>query len=445
MQGVTIAIAGIVCFMVLSLKPAHALAAYIVSLLWYPTFLVVSIGTIDIPVNRFVVAVLFMRCLFTDEIRNLFKWSRLDTCVALGMLVFVGVPILGYLAETSSIIENRGGFLLDTWFAYIVTRFIITDREKLVSVIKVAAIVLIPLAFLGVIESVTHWMPFAPLRRYCPWFVERERVEELRFGLSRAVGPFGHAILFGCGFAIFIPLIYSLYNEKGKWHYGAYVISAIAFIGALSCMSSGGWVMAFMVIFALSLERHRIWVKRILIFLACACIFVGTASNRTFYHVFASWANPLGGAGWHRARLIDLSIEHFNEWCYAGYRGEDPGWGPELGMSFTDLTNEFILAGVNYGVLGIIVLCLIVTVAFKNILNTYKRSNDPYTKSVCWALGSLLFAMVITWMSVSFFGQLMTLTYFVFGIIGSCIYFTKNEKTKVVRYILIDNQKALAT
>ncbi|UCC99430.1 MAG: hypothetical protein JSW66_06010, partial [Phycisphaerales bacterium] len=101
-----------------------------------------------------------------------------------------------------------------------------------------------------------------------------------------------------------------------------------------------------------------------------------------------------------------------------------PGWGPELGMGITDVTNEFILAGVRYGILGIIALCMVLATAFRGLISTDKRLTDPYMRSMCWALGSLLFAIVVTWMSVSFFGQLMPLFYCLMGIIGSFISFS---------------------
>jgi len=142
-------------------------------------------------------------------------------------------------------------------------------------------------------------------------------------------------------------------------------------------------------------------------------------SNRTFYHVVASWANPLGGAGWHRAKLIDLAIEHFDEWWKVGYGDKDPGWGPALGMDHTDVTNEFVLNGIRYGILGIIVLLLVLAAAFRGIISTYERVPHKFDKSLCWAFGSMLFSVVVAWMSVSFFGQLITLFYSVLGMIGS--------------------------
>lgn len=431
MQSLTLTVAVIVSVLVIALRPKYALAAYITGLLWYPGFLAVSIGTIDILVGRFAVAVLLLRCLLDDRIRSKFTWCRLDTLVALGMIVFAGAYFVTRVQPMSSTIENRGGFLMDTWCSYLAARFIVTDRAKLISIIKCISIVLIPLAMLGVIESVTGWRPFFSLWRFSPWFREGGAfVQEGRFGFARAVGPFSHPILFGGGFAMFLPLIYYLRHERNNWRPFAYILSGVALIGALSSMSSGPWVMVILVIFCLAMERHKQWVKPMFIFFVLSCIFVGIASNRPFYHVIASYANLLGGAGWHRARLIDLAIEHFSEWWLVGYGDRDPGWGPQLGMAFTDVTNEFILAGVRYGILGVIALCVILAKAFRDIIFTYRKMIDPVMKSLCWAFGSLLFSVTVAWMSVSFFGQLLPLFYCALGMIGSLCHSSFNWQVR---------------
>lgn len=416
MSGLTLTVAIVASVLALTLRPAYVLAVYIIGLLWYPNYLVVSLGTVDISVGRVAVVVLLLRCLFDGQIRGKFTWIRLDTWVTLSMVVYVGVfcatrPLL-------NAVENRGGFLMDTWFAYMVARFIVSDRETLMSVIKCVGVALVPLAVLGVIESVTGWQPFIPLQRFCPW-VTVGRVLEQRWGLTRATGPFNHSILFGSAFAIFLPLVYYLRHNKNHWRLLAYILSAAALVGALSSMSAGPWVMTVVVIICLVMENRKKWVKPLLIFSAISCIGIGVISNRPFYHVMFSYAGLLGGAGWHRARLIDAAIQHFDEWWLIGYGTKDPGWGGYLGMAATDVTNEFILAGVRYGILGIIVLSGVLTTAFRGVLRMYRRTRDPELKSLCWALGTILVSVIVTWMSVSFFGQIMSLFYCALGIIGS--------------------------
>jgi hypothetical protein len=372
-----------------------------------------------------VVTVLLLRCLCDRELQKSFKWSKLDSMVAWSMAVYV--IMYCFAMPISQALENRGGFLLDTWFAYMVVRYIVTNRTRLTTVIKCAAVALVPLAVLGLIEAVTYWHPFAPLMRYCPWamFVGLDITQQLRFGFARAIGPFSHAILFGCTFAMFLPLIYCLRHEGRAWRTRAHILAGFAVVGTLSSMSSGPWVMLLALIFCLIAERYKRWVKSLFVFGIISCMLIGVVSNRPFYHVIATRiANPVGGAGWHRARLIDLAIERFDEWWLVGYGDQDPGWGPELGMGITDVTNEFILAGVRYGLLGVIALCMVLATAFRGLISADRRLTDPYMKSMCWALGSLLFAIVVTWMSVSFFGQLMPLFYCFLGIIGSFINFS---------------------
>lgn len=429
MQNITLTVAIVVCLLAIVLRPPYALAAYIIALLWYPNYLVVSIGTIDISVGRFVIGILALRCLCDIRARSRFTWSRLDTRVVLSMVVYVGTYCIN--EPLSSAVENRGGFLMDTLFAYIVCRFIVTDRKTLVTIVKCVAVALVPLAILGMIESTTGWQPFIPLMRYCPWYgdnVGQNQNLELRWGFARAAGPFNHSILFGCCFALFLSLIYYLRHEKNYWQILAYILSAMALIGSLCSMSMGPWVMVASVIFCLAVERHERWVKPLLIFFAFSCVFVEITSNRHFYHVFCSYVNLLGGSGYHRATLVDLAIKHFGEWWLFGYGDRDPGWGPYLGMTHTDLTNEFILAGVRYGALGIIVICGVLITAFRNLVCVYKKSVDPQLKSLCWALGSGLVGVIAAWMSVSFFGQLVPLFYCTLGIIGSLYYFVSNRE-----------------
>lgn len=444
MQNTVLAI-GIFCsILAVMLRPRHALVVYLTALLWFPEFLRFSIGTIDISVGRFVVVILLLRCLFNDSIRNKFKLIPLDKWVAVSMIVYVGVALV--VQPTMASLENRCGFLLDTGFAYLVARFIITDRQTLVSVIKCIAVVLVPLTILGCIETFTGWQPFMPLRRFIPWAQQDANAEfktAVRWGLVRAVGPFNHPILFGCGFAIFLPLIYYLRQEKRPWRILSYLFSATAIIGAFTSMSAGPWVMVAAAIFCLAMERHKTWAKPMILFFVITCVATELLSNRPFYHVFASYASTLGGTGWHRAKLIDVAIKHLNEWWLAGYGGKDPGWGPYFGMTWTDVTNEYIIAGVRYGMAGVISVCAILYAAFRGLINAHKKATLPALKSLYWALGSMLFSVAVTWMAAHFFGQLPSLFYSLLGVIGSCSLFPATKIVKCRKVLIDDSGKQI--
>ena len=418
METVTLFIAGVASFLVLSLSPATAFAAYLTALIIYPSFLVVRLGPLDISVGRIVVAVLLLRCLCSGGIRRKFAWCRLDSWILFGWILSFTIPMVSSVVPLMQKLEQQSGVMMDTFFAYFVARYCITSRAGMVTVIKWIGIVMVPLAFLGVIEATTGWQPFRVLVRFCPW-LEQIPTADMRHGFYRAVGPLVHPILFGTTFVLFLPMIYYLRNERGKWRPVGFFLSITASLGALTSMSAGPWMMLMTCIVCLILERFKKWTKPLVIFLVFAIIGVGIISNRPFYHVIATYANVLGGSGWHRAKLVDLAIEHFGEWWLAGYGGRPLGWGPSLGMGWTDITNEYIMFGVKYGMLGVIALVGVLVSSLLKVRRLHNTTNDPKLKSFYWALGSIVVALMITFNSCAFFGQAFTLFYCILGMIGS--------------------------
>lgn len=152
-------------------------------------------------------------------------------------------------------------------------------------------------------------------------------------------------------------------------------------------------------------------------------VFIQIFSNRNVYAVIFSYASRIGGTGYHRIALINFAIRDFGKWWLTGYGGVDPGWGYSIGMQYTDVTNEYIMAGVQYGMIGVIALCWMLYVSFSSIITAYRKEKDPYMKSIYWAIGSLLVAVSIVWTSAHFFGQLITIFYCYLGIVGSSVNF----------------------
>ncbi|MHC4560845.1 MAG: hypothetical protein ACYS80_26485 [Planctomycetota bacterium] len=440
MYSTTLAIAILGVVLVWMLRPPYALAAFVTTLVWYPHYLRISIGTIDLSVGRIVVAVLLLRCLCDERMRGKFVWSRFDTWVALSMAVFVGVYCLTY---PPGAIENRCGFLMDTWLTYIAVRLIVTDRATLISFIKVTSIVLVFLAILGMSECITNKHYFLALKRFRSWDAPiPDRMPKGRWGLGRANGPFSHSIMFGSCFAMFLPLIWALRHQRGYWGKLAYLLTGMVALGALSSMSSGPWVMLIAVIFCMVMEKYKHWVKLLLIGLIISCIVIGIISNRPFYHVLLSYANPVGGVWYQRAKLVDSAIEDFDRWWLAGYGGMDPGWGHRFYRS-TDGNNEFIVMGIRYGLLGVIVLCAVLITAFRGLLRAARQTADVKLKSLYWSLGCVLVGVIVVWQGASFFGQMPSLFYSILGIIGSSFAFAKSTQVNGNRLLGTNNSNPI--
>jgi len=417
MQGITLLVAGIASALVLYLRPAKAFAIYVAVLLFYPSFLAIQAGSLDISASRIVVAVLLMRCICNSKLMAKFKWCRLDSWIIFFAILSFAIPFIAWRQPVIHVFENRAGSLLDTFAAYFVGRLCLTDREAFVTAIRWIALILAPLAALGVIECCTGWQPYRQLAVYSPW----NAVVTLnpRSGFFRAIGPFSHSILFGAAFAMFMPLVYWLRHETGKWRKRAYILTVAIVLGAVSSMSSGPWMMIIFTIGFLAIERHKHIVKPMIIFVISSCFIVGIISNRPFYLVIVSKANPIGGSGWHRAKLIDLAIEDFDEWWLVGYGGRSPDWGKSLGMFRTDITNQYIMSGVHYGILGVVAICGVLATSMHRMIQLHRLTRDPVVKSLCWAMGCIIATLVISFNSMALFGQAITLFYCILGIIGS--------------------------
>lgn len=397
-------------------------------LIWYPGYLSVQIGTLDLMAARIVIPALLLRCLLDTKIRSRFTWSKLDTWVTISMVVYVGMYFL--TRPFSLALENRGGFILGTWFMYLITRMIITDKKSLVAFTKTTGILLVGLAILGVIESTTHHYFFQHLKRFRTWGEPVENpVVMPRWGLYRAIGPFSHSIMFGTCFTLFVPFVWMLRHEKYPWKQLGPPFTVVMMAGALSSMSSNAWMSAIFVILLLWLGRRTHLAKPLLKLLAAGCIAVEVLSNRRFYHVLLQYGNPISGTWWQRAKLMDIGIETIGEWWLAGYKGRDPGWGPRMGMGHTDMNNEFLLMGVKYGIWGVIVFCIVLGLALYMLVRFHRRTNDPTLKAWAWALGASLVSMIITFQAVSLFGQNISLFYLLLGSIGSLASFQTQPRT----------------
>jgi hypothetical protein len=145
--------------------------------------------------------------------------------------------------------------------------------------------------------------------------------------------------------------------------------------------------------------------------------------------VILSYINLGKGDWWQRARLIDAARDTFFQWWLTGYGGVDPGWGSKEGGyfwgSFTDMNNQFLLYGVEGGILAIVGLCGVLAVSFHGLCRADKQTYDAGMKSIYWSMGCSLVGVIAGWMGVSYFGQSNALFYSLLGVIGSSVVFIK--------------------
>ena len=117
---------------------------------------------------------------------------------------------------------------------------------------------------------------------------------------------------------------------------------------------------------ALGLWRFRMNMRTVRWVIVAGFLCLSLFMNAPIYYLFARVADSIGGHGWHRARLIEQFVNHFDDWWLAGTT-ETGDWMPTAlhrGEKLSaDLTNKFVAVGVEGGLLpfvlyiGAFVMC----------------------------------------------------------------------------------------
>jgi len=139
-----------------------------------------------------------------------------------------------------------------------------------------------------------------------------------------------------------------------------------------------------------------------------------------------------GGTGWHRSELIDTAIRHFNEWWLVGttytahwmsYTSFDP--------NMADITNQFILEGVNGGIwrMGAFIIIIVLCYSGLGKSNLILKDQPIDLRIFSWSLGAALFTHIMSFLSVSYFDQIIVFWYLLLAMI-SILSSTINIPTK---------------
>jgi hypothetical protein len=117
--------------------------------------------------------------------------------------------------------------------------------------------------------------------------------------------------------------------------------------------------------------------------------------------------------GWHRSFVIDQSLHHFGEWWLAGVKSTE-SWDVE------DITNEFVMTGIEGGVFTLICFNLMIWYAF---VAAGKRTKavfrDRVPSWIAWGLACSLFVHFSNFIGLCYFGQARMEWYLCLALIAS--------------------------
>lgn len=367
----------------------------------------------------------------------LFAWARLflrwewrpiqiNTLDKIFIACQISSVITNFLLwQTADALKGTLGGAYNVLGMYFFFRVLLRDKDDVVHALKLASVLILPLAGAMLLEHRTGRNPFA-LFGGVPEFTI------IRDGNLRCEGPFAHPILAGTFGATLMPLFVGLWQYLGrKRMYVSLGIIATAVIMFTS--SSSGPLLTFLLgAFALALWPLRTKMRPVRWAIVAGLAFLQLVMKAPVWYVLAKVDIVNGSTGYHRALLIDRALANFSDWWLVGTKSTE-AWS-NANDHLYDVTNTYILAGANGGLITMILFIAVIVLAFKAVGRTVRLSEGREPKSdvrLLWALGAALFAHAVTFISVSYFDQnfvswLMLLA-FISTLCGSSLFLRRSE------------------
>jgi hypothetical protein len=397
----------------LSFPRQMALLPLIVGCCYIPVSQKFEVGAISVTVIRVLVAVGFIRVLMRGERlpgglntmdKLMLAWMA---WIVLSSPLFPGslYPIVFNLGQA----YNIGGI-------YFLLRVFCSNAEELIAVTRLISLLLAPIAVEMVLEQLTGKNVFS---------VFGELGVKMREDKFRAQGPFGHAILAGTVGGTCFPLMVGIW----KMHRAEALVGMSACLAMVGASNSSGPIMSlFFGAGAIYLWRHLNLIRILRRGAVVAYLMLGLLMKRPAYYVIASIDLTGSSTGWHRARLIESSIEHLDEWWLAG-TNVTRHWmasGSSVNSNHTDITNYYILMGIWAGLPLMLLFIGMIWTGFRCVGQILRQDTRLgwMPSFMVWCVGGALFAHMATCVSVAYFDQSYIFIFFCLAAISS-IYSTE--------------------
>lgn len=371
----------------------------------------ILVAGLHFTIIRILILVGFVRLVIRKEI-HLIKFNTIDKTLVLWVVSSIIMYTL--LWQTTGAFINRLGLAYNAIGIYFLSRFFIHDIREFFNIIKVLAILVVPLAIVMLIESKTG-------RNIFYAFGGIPEFSEIRGGLVRCQGPFRHPILAGTFGATAMPLFVALWWQdwRGKILFFLGVISAT--IITITSTSSGPAAAYIFAIIGLTMWFFRDNMRAVRWALLLSLIALHIVMKAPVWFLIARLGGVIGGGGWHRAELIDQAVKHFDEWWLMGTK-VTAHWMPyalDIDLTRADITNQFIAQGVNGGLLTMVLFILLLVRSFQGVGKAISMEGQPIGIRIgLWTIGTSLLAHVVSFFSVSYFDQMNIFWYLLLATIS---------------------------
>lgn len=337
-----------------------------------------------------------------------FTWCRLDKVV---ILWAVSATLFYTLRNASlSALVNRLGFSLDAIGMYLLFRCLIREWGDVENIVKGLVWISIPLSVFFIIENRTG-------RNLFSVFGGVPAITVVREGRLRCQGAFSHPILAGCFWAAAIPLFAAVWWKSIPNRIWAILGTITALLIIVCCASSTPVLGVLAAGIGAVTYSFRKEMRTIRLGLVGILVILHVSMNAPVWQLVARVSAVGGSTGWHRFLLIDRTITNFPKWFLMGCSGEMvASWG----IWMADVTNQYVLEGVNGGFVTLCLFVYCIVIAFREIGKLWRRQkSQSYEMKLAWALGIAIFVHCMQFIGVSYFGQANIQWYLLLAIIGS--------------------------
>jgi len=373
----------------------------------------VGVGPLHFSMMRIIIFFGCFRVILRKEFQAI-TFNSIDKIIVL--YVFTSAIIYYLLRKDAEAFINSLGFAYNALGLYFIFRAIVRDVSDCYVIFKMLAFVMVPLAFSMVIEKATG-------RNFFSIFGGVPEFTVVREGRLRCQGAFSHPILAGTLGATSIPFFIALW-VKGTGYKFAAIIGLISATIITVTPSSSGPVTAYaVVIIGLFMWRVRDNMRMIRWVALFMLIALHMVMKAPVWALIGRLSEVIGGGGWHRVELIDATISHFNEWWLLGtdYTRHWMPTGVTWSEKHTDITNYFIAIAIHGGLLSLVLFVASLVYCFK-IIGVRMKDIDPADfplKFTVWCLGVSLFSHIASFISVSYFDQIIVFWYLLLAMIAA--------------------------
>jgi len=368
-----------------------------------------ELGGLRLSFYRIILLVAAARMVFRGENRGL-RMTTLDRVFIAWVLVSFFLGLLTQPSSFESRLVSRMGETYNAVGAYFVARCCLRDLDDFAANLRALGLLLIPLAAAMTHERLTGFNLFSV-------FGGVPEQTPMRNGVVRSQGAFRHAILAGTYGAFLFPLFYGLYRGSRSGRASAIAGLACTFVVCFTSASSGAILALGAAILGLAAWSVRRFMRVIRFGLALGLVGLALTMNAPVWYIFARISDLAGGTGWYRSFLLEQATTHFHEWFLVGslYTAH---WAPggetaPNDPNNTDIVNHYVWEGLQGGVLKLVLFIGLIVVGFRLVGRHVASTSDrPLNQRYfAWTLGVCLFTHVISFLSVTYFDQIIVMWY----------------------------------